>query len=185
MNSNTEMPRGAVECMTCRGHNRAMSFAWIDANDPMLADWLADDGDELLNRVHADTRRYPDCEELWCTDVEYLPEDRECGIDYLAQVGEIFDMYDNEGESWEIVRAWLNTLSIDLDTVTRHDLREAYRGTWNSFEDYADEEFWECYGEVVDDSIRGYIDTKRYARDIEGEYLTADVTGGVAVFLAV
>ena len=57
----------------------------------------------------------------------------------------------------------------------KSDFEDKYCGHWDCFQDYAEELFDDCYAHECPDFLRGYIDMRSFARDLEYDYYC---TGG-------
>lgn len=98
---------------------------------------------------------------------------------------EEWEDYISEFEEWEHGPLWgyidetvlLRDVSID-DLPSVEDFRDAYRGEWDSFEDYAANLVEECgYFGDCSDFLRTYFDYEKFSRDLEFDYCTHDAPG--------
>ena len=75
----------------------------------------------------------------------------------------VANLIDNYGEAYA-----LYAQNIRADIVD--DFEESYCGEWNSFKDYAIEQFDDVYAFNLCDYIRSYIDYDKVARDLQIDY---------------
>lgn len=90
----------------------------------------------------------------------------------------------HEKKAWKVYRK-----HIGKDFATKEDFREAFEGEWDTEEAYAEHIFnlrhdRECYGHVVPDNLRGYIDYEAFTCDLfMSDYFSIErKVGGIYVF---
>lgn len=79
-----------------------------------------------------------------------------------------YEEYVNQGENvgYEVVDAFVDYHGLaDVEHV-----EDAYRGRYDSFEQYAEEYFDDVYGHEVPENLRSYIDYDKFARDLEYDF---------------
>ncbi|MEO1670168.1 MAG: antirestriction protein ArdA [Cyanobacteria bacterium J06631_2] len=59
---------------------------------------------------------------------------------------------------------------VGLEYATTQGFEDAYYGAWDSFKEFAEHLFDECYLSQVPESVRFYIDYDAFARDLELDY---------------
>ena len=124
-------PRVWVGCLACYNSGRLVGH-WFDCTEAADVD---------LTAVHAPGQPRPDCEELWCFDLDGLPIHRELDLLEAAEWGAIFE---EVGEDhWPALCAWVESGSYTAqgrgDLPVLSDFEEVYTGHWPSFEYYARE----------------------------------------------
>tara|TARA_B100001287_G_C22672976_1_gene526191 strand:+ start:1543 stop:2049 length:507 start_codon:yes stop_codon:yes gene_type:complete len=89
-------------------------------------------------------------------------------------------------DSWvddEVILAYAEYTGEELDNELIANAENNYVGTFNSFQEYADEYADEILLSNTDDFIKGYFDYESHARDLEYDYMVCDVSDyNVAVF---
>jgi len=173
-------PAAWVGCLACY-NNGALVGAWVDGA-------AAADAKEDADWVLAVHRNAPDAlahEEWQVFDHENYagairgecsPETAQEAAEFLAQI--------EEGEAEALaafIRAFGGSYKMDAETLETH--RDAYRGFWSSFEEYAEEFAEEC-GLINADAQWPHtcIDWEHAARELSYDYVTEDVAGGVHVW---
>lgn len=79
-----------------------------------------------------------------------------------------YEEYVNQGENlgYEVVDAFVDYHGlVDVEHV-----EDAYRGRYDSFEQYAEEYFDDVYGHEIPENLRSYIDYDKFARDLEYDF---------------
>lgn len=79
-----------------------------------------------------------------------------------------YEEYVNQGENvgYEVVDAFVDYHGLaDVEHV-----EDAYRGRYDSFEQYAEEYFDDVYGHEIPENLRSYIDYDKFARDLEYDF---------------
>lgn len=169
-------PRVWIGCLSCY-NSGSLVGEWFDAES-------ADD--VSLEMVHyGQSRVFPECEELWVMDHEYLPIEGECSPMEAALWGRLMA----ELCEWErdAFRAYVRTGlgSVDGDGLPDvSEFRDVYCGEFSSFEDYA-ESLWDDlgYDSEIPEHLRSYIDMDRWTRDLEFDYVSErGENGSVYVF---
>lgn len=144
-------------------------------------------------------------EEFWCMDTDnsppgYTGEMSPTEAQLIAEAVE--EVEDAVGEQHvDVYFEWLryqHGVMPETDTITGHleEFQDRYRGIWDTFRDYADQQADEqmglptlpCDGSVWESVVppimqftSRYFDYESHARDLRHEYVTFDVEGGVAV----
>lgn len=165
-------------CLSCYNAGRLVGL-WIDARD------AADLTIEQLHELATAPLR-PGCEEIWCLDGDGpWPDFDEMG---LQEAQEWADAYDECPEHlWPALSAWVESgcyiAAGNGDVPVVGDFLEAFRGEYDSVEDYA-RSFAEDTGLMADwsETAIDYFDWERWASDLEAELTVADAPGGVYVF---
>lgn len=154
--------RPALYVGTYKKYNGGSLFgAWLYPDD--YAD--KDDFIDACLALHEDEED----PELMFQDWENIPGElaSECSID--DAVWEYIDAC-NEFDQ-EAVDAYIDWMR----SWDKSDFEDKYCGHWDCFQDYAEELFYDCYAHECPDFLRGYIDMRSFARDLEYDYYC---TGG-------
>lgn len=173
MSDETTTPRVWAGCLA---HYNAgvLAGAWYPAVEA---------GDVTLERLHRDAgvRQTLDCEEVWCLDHDGLPAGTgEMGLAEAAAWGEL---YREAEDRWPVVVAWVETgCSVAQgtgDLPALDELEDRYRGTWDSFHEYADAMVDELgLLEGVDETVARHFDYASWARDLAMDHTTAPAPDG-------
>lgn len=123
---------------------------------------------------------YPSAEEYAIHDHEGFPEGVQPG-EYtpLSEIVETVEMLEEHGEAWA---AYAD--HVGREYATKEAFEDAYCGTWDSEQAYA-ENLLEDMGTIPnDDSVLSqYFDYKAFTRDLfMSDYFSANTSEGVAVF---
>ena len=149
-----------------------LRFEWLDLEEYSSVDEIADYITDFLNKRMKETNELH--EEWFITDYdEFVDLGEYPSIDEIAKAVELSKQY-----SWEIVSKYYGFYhSFD-------DLEEAYNGTYESEEDFAQEIASEIYSEKELGPLSLYIDWERYANDLFiSDYTSEKLENGeVAVF---
>lgn len=162
--------RAWVGCLACY-NSGALVGAWVDALE-------AGDFVPCSRAGH---------EEFWVMDHEGLPIKGECSPTHVQQVAELMEEIE-AGQNLEAVAAYADNMHLSLTDWAdwSEQFEDAYRGTWDTFEAYADdllENLGILDNRENDSILRQYFDFERWARDLEQyDYWTANTSDGVAVF---
>ena len=140
--------------------------------------WITPSNDlEILEQQYDEVRKtspMPDSDELAIHDYNYFPNLGE--YPNLEQVIEVIDAINNHG--YDVVNAFIECFA--MDGMDRID--EAYCGTYDTFEDFAEQDFDERYLNISDTSILNFIDMEKYESDLRYDYNDYDTKSGVIVF---
>ena len=165
-------------------NNGTMHGKWIDATS---------DVDEMQEEVNALLRssKYPNvmvecpacAEEFAIHDFDGVPNLGEyCGLRAVADYVEFVEA--NDSFEADEIKAVLDDCCGDL-ALAQERLEDGYCGTFERFQDYADEFVDDCIlPDVENEMARKYFDYESFARDLQTEMYTIDTPGGVMVFLA-
>lgn len=177
----TAEPRVYVACLASYNAGR-LHGRWIDL-DGLEADEIG----EAIDAMLAESPEGDDAEEWAIHDHEGL-----CGLlDGEAatpgELAEIAEAVDAVAEDADAFQAWCENLGSNSDTPSEllDGFRDEFQGIWDSEQDYA-ENFADDIGllDSMPDNLRHYFDWESWSRDLFlGDYWSADVAGGVAVFL--
>jgi len=82
----------------------------------------------------------------------------------------------------EVITAYAENISEDLDTDLITKAEDYYVGTFDNFQEYADD-FADEQLYITDDFLKSYFDYERYARDLRYDYTVLDLSdSNVAIF---
>ena len=88
-------------------------------------------------------------------------------------------------DSWvddEVIMAYAEHTGDDLDNELIANAEDYYVGTFDSFQEYADD-FADEQLYITDDFLKSYFDYERYARDLRYDYTVLDLSdSNVAIF---
>jgi antirestriction protein len=165
-------PRVWIGCIACYNGGRLIG-EWFDATEA---------GDVTPETIHG---RATSHEELWVYDLEGFGAAL-TGETSPAQAQRIADDLasadDNERGAYA---AWMGNGN---DPVLSR-FREQFRGEWDTFKAYAEEQAEETmmlkidvggYGErkMIDNPLAPYVDWDMYASELENDYTVVDIDGG-------
>ena len=110
------------------------------------------------------------------------------GIDLDNEYPDFEDLYyfcQALEDSWldnEAIIAYAENTGEELDNELIADAENSYVGTFNSFQEYADD-YADGQLHNTDDFLKSYFDYESFARDLEYDYMVCDVSNyNVAVF---
>ena len=110
------------------------------------------------------------------------------GIDMSNEYPDFEDLYyfcQALEDSWldnEVIIAYAEDTGKELDNELIADAENNYVGTFNDFQEYADDYADELM-HSADDFLKSYFDYESFARDLEYDYMVCDVSNyNVAVF---
>ena len=110
------------------------------------------------------------------------------GIDLDNEYPDFEDLYyfcQALEDSWldnEAIIAYAENTGEELDNELIADAENSYVGTFNSFQEYA-EDYADELIHSTDDFLKSYFDYESFARDLEYDYMVCDVSNyNVAVF---
>lgn len=208
------MPRESIAGETCRIYVASLSDynagrlhgRWIDAT---LGEEHIQEEVSAMLRESCYPNVFvpcPDCEEvdhspdpecMTCGGTSSVPSAEEwaihdtegfCGIklsewESFANVAALADAIEEHGEAFA---KWFDNMNGDMDSIDTVRFQEAFKGRFDSLEDYA-QSFLEDTGALseVPEHLAYYFDYAAYARDLErgGDVWTAQASeGGVYVF---
>lgn len=168
MTTTNDTPRVWVGCLACYNAGN-LRGEWVDAID------AADLTPEQLHK------RPTSHEELWCFDVENMPEGHrgEMSPVEATRIAETIDAIENDGHDVRAVFAWAdyvggNPLADGWDAAVETEFTDAFYGEWDSFKAYAEDLAEQCgtFSDVPED-LQRYIDFDAYADEMEeSEYHT-------------
>lgn len=163
----TNAPSAWIGCLECYNNGR------------LVGDWYpaAEAGAVSTSQLHGRTIRPGTHEELWCLDVEGLPESREMDPMEAQRWGEI---YEEVGDSqWPALCAWVRSGAYaaegDTDYPVLSDFVERYCGEWPSFRDFAFQfaEDVDLFSGLDDDAtLVRYFHWDSWIADLETDYTT-------------
>lgn len=169
-------PRVWIGCLECYNNGR------------LVGDWYpaTEAGTVTTSQLHGRAIPPEAHEELWCLDVEGLPESREMDPMEAQRWGEI---YEEVGPgSWPALCAWVRSGAYAAEGNTDYpvvsDFEERYCGEWPSFLDYATD-YIDDTGMLRDvpDEIARFFDTRAFADELEVDYsVERSAGGGVYIF---
>jgi len=82
----------------------------------------------------------------------------------------------------EVITVYAENISEDLDTDLITKAEDYYVGTFDNFQEYADD-FADEQLYITDDFLKSYFDYERYARDLRYDYTVLDLSdSNVAIF---
>lgn len=167
-----------IACLS--SYNNGILFGqWIDATT---------DADEMCALRDAILEASPmsDAEEWAVHDYEGIPHSMLGGesmsFDTLAEFMEVLEREPGGLAPEDIVAVWEDwggSLA-DLEAF----IEDNYCGTYDWFQDYADEYADDCVLTEAPDIVRQYFDYHAFARDLAMDMHVVDVSNGVAVFHA-
>lgn len=164
-----EQPSVWIGCLSCYNSGR-LTGEWFPA---IVADEVT------LEDIHAHARGpFPDCEEVWCMDVDNMPVHEEMSVVEAAEWGRLLEA----AEDQDIFRAWVKANDKrNPSEIVLHEVSDSYQGQWNSLKDMTDDMFWECH--EVPEHLTPYVDLDAWYRDVRHEYTAIEAPdGGVYVF---
>lgn len=88
-----------------------------------------------------------------------------CGYSSIKTVITLATAINEHGEAYAIYADY-----VGLRYATTEGFEDSYYGAWDSFKDFAENLFDECYLSQVPESVRFYIDYDAFARDLEIDY---------------
>jgi antirestriction protein len=148
----------------------------FDPADSSLQGTVEDRRDEMLDELNDD---------LEDSDLDEWEEDGFEVVDHdtdFADPGEFSDL-DDYGEYAELVEEFGEAFHLryeDVGEITKGDFEDAYRGCWESFEDYAQQYVDDCMD--LDETALRYFDYEKFARDLSMDYCEYDGDEGTHVF---
>lgn len=172
----TTEPRVWVGCLACYNAGRLVGdwFEGTEAGDVVAADLTSlayeDDDERAEHLTH---------EELWVFDHEGYGGllSGECSPAEAQRLAELLEALDDHERAPFVV--WVSDGCGDADDVER--FQDAYRGEWDTFEQYADQLAEDCgvFAGVPED-MQPYIAIDRWARDLllGGDYFEVSTGRG-------
>jgi antirestriction protein len=153
---------------------------WIDANHPAGAVW------DEINAMLAESKE-PNAEEWAIHDFEGFGGVRLGECENIEKVAELAFLIVEHGPVFAELAAYFGGTS-GVDEARRY-MEEAYRGEFDSLEDYVQEFVEECYSDVLKalpDFIRYNVDWDGIANDMDlnGEVITFRIDHKTHVFEA-
>ena len=144
--------------------------AWYDCTD------IADDPANFdVERIHRDGGypATPECEELWCFDIEYIPHGQEIDLAAAARWGECYQELEAP-HLWPALCAWVATEMYTEDNwgmPSVSSFTDEHQGHWGSWLDFA----YPIIDETVDMSgwdelAKKYFNYESYARTLKYDY---------------
>ena len=190
MNTTTE-PRIYIACLSA--YNAGfLNGKWIDASSDVDEMWqhineVLKDSHKVLIK-HDAIFKHDVCEEWAIHDHEgfHIEIGEYTGIDTIADYMEALEQCQDD-EQFEALIKFHDHMGYkhDLDT-TQGYFEDHSQGIWNSFRDYSDNYVDDCIIGCLQDApevLQQYFDYESYARDLEHEMITIELsTGNVAVF---
>ncbi len=165
----THAPRVWAGCLHCYNSGRLVG-AWYDAADIADAPHAFD-----VERIHRDGGypSTPECEELWCFDIDNMPTSGEMDLLEATRWGEVYNELDAE-HLWPALCAWVTTGMYTEDshgTPCVSDFMEAYSGHWDTWEDFA----YDLFDQTTDMSgwdelAQRYFDYAGFVRDLKHDF---------------
>lgn len=165
----THAPRVWAGCLHCYNSGRLVG-AWYDAADIADASHVFD-----VERIHRDGGYLstPECEELWCFDIDNMPTSGEMDLLEATRWGEVYIELDAE-YLWPALCAWVTTGIYTEDshgTPCASDFMEAYSGHWDTWEDFA----YDLIDQTTDMSgwdelAQRYFDYAGFVRDLKHDF---------------
>jgi antirestriction protein len=142
---------------------------WIKLEDGVTADDINERIQSMLSRTGG--------EEYAVHDYHNMPSSLGEWPD-MEKVAEVAQAIHDHG--YEVVRAYIDC----FDEGSLDQLEERFQGIHSNEEDFAYELVRDCYDlEKMMGSLAYYFDYEAFARDLfMGDYVSSDVSGGVAVF---
>ena len=89
------------------------------------------------------------------------------GLDKVIEIAKLKEEASDNSVPWEAVRLYCEDKG-ELRDIS--EIAEQYRGQYESFKDYAEELFDECYLADVPEFVQDFIDYEAYARSIQFDY---------------
>lgn len=142
----TDTPRVYIACLKSYNEGKLVGD-WFDV-DSDLPDNIA----KLLERTGGEEWAIHDHEGFCGYDVGENPD-----LDELVHIAEMLE------EHGPAIAAYFEHVGGDWDVSNFED---HYHGEWDSEVAYAEDLFDECYLRDVPESVRGYIDYEKWARDL-------------------
>lgn len=167
--THTHAPRVWAGCLHCYNSGRLVG-AWYDAAD------IADDPHAFdVELIHRDGGypSTPECEELWCFDLELIPSPGEMDLLEAARWGEVYLDLDAP-HLWPALCAWVAAGMYTEDSrgiPCIPDFLEAYGGHWNTWEDFA----YDLIDQTIDmsswdETAQRYFNYNSFVRDLKYDY---------------
>lgn len=174
--SKTPLPPPSVwaGCLTCRNSLDELVGGWFDIREAASIDAVA------VHQHRPGGLCCPD-PELWVFDLDGVPLDREMDLREAADWGEVYA--ELEPDMWAPLAAWVRSGAYiaagcgDVPVVS--DLRDAFRGCWDSWEQFADD--------LADDlgllagtpeHLQPYFDWPSWRRDLAFDFTVMPAPGG-------
>lgn len=187
--TNTEF-RVYVACLSSY-NNGILHGAWCDAVD-------ADDLNENIQEI-LETSPMHDAEEWAIHDYEgfgtlHTKLGENPNIEKLCKLGEALQglssrynlRYDlTYSMDADILCEFISEFGLDIDDIddVMSEFEDRFQGVYDTFEDYAEQLFDECWLHAVPDEVKNYIDYEKFARDLSYDYTEISMNdGNVAVF---
>lgn len=161
-------PRIYVACLSSYNAG-VLHGAWIDA---------AQDADAIHAEIAAmlATSRHRPAEEWAIHDHENFGGCSIAEHESIENIARLAGLMETHGEVAGALYAYDTGSGLDRVELL---LTDGYHGEWETFEDYADN-FLEDTGAYagMNETLRGYFDLERFARDLEHDYVTIRTSDG-------
>lgn len=153
-------------------NNGYLHGEWVDAT--IGSDYIQ----EQINKILASSP-IEAAEEWEIFDYDGVPRfiiDNHKNFDDMA---EWCTLYQEEGE--KIIELADHMAFEDIQELKNYH-EDNYEGEWDSFQDFAEYTFNECYGHEIPEHIRFYIDYEAFARDLSYDYFEIYVNGDTHIY---
>lgn len=149
----------------------------------LYGEWveIPDDVEDLREEIKRVLKGSPEpmAEEWAFMDYEYVPSAFGENPD-LEKLCEYARLYNEHGEA---ITAFIEIFGVDDLSEDKFD--DCYRGSWDSFEDYADEyadEQIACFATKDTEFLERYFDYEKFARDLSYDFHNHYIGGSCYVF---